>query len=99
MFRQEVEMVLKSCAGDFDVVGGVGEVGEDSRVVALYVVGIDAVILDAAIFLNIDLVSVPIGCGSITLVFGVVQSIDPEIVVISFVVGVDAWREVDVVFE
>ena len=97
--RQQVEVVLESSSGDFDVVRGVVEVGDDDGVVAFLVVGVDTVVENAAIFLNGYFVAEPVGEGAIALVFGNVEGIDPEIVVFGFVVGEFTWGVVDVVFE
>ena len=67
---QQVQVVLESCAGDLDVVGAAVEVGEDGGVVAFMLLGIDAVVEDAAVFLYGQLVSIPIGAGTVALVLG-----------------------------
>ena len=96
---EQVEVLLESGAGHFEVVGAVVEVGEDDGVVAFELVVIDAVEDDAAVFLHFQFVAEPVGLGAVTLVFGGVEEIDPDVVVVGFAVSVDAGGVVGVVFE
>ena len=69
ILRKEVEIVLKSGTGDFDVIGGVAQVGKDRTVVAFMLLGIDAIVKDAAVFLHFQFVPEPVRISSVTLVF------------------------------
>ena len=91
--------MLEPGSRDFNVISGVTEVGEDDRVVAFLVVGVDAIIEDTSVFLDGDFVAEPVGEGTVALVFGNVEGVDPEIVVFGFVVGEFTRGVVDVVFE
>lgn len=51
----------KACPRYFDVVGGVGEVGEDGAVVGFQMIDVDAVVANAAVFLDIDFIAEPVG--------------------------------------
>lgn len=97
--RQQVKIVLEPGSRDFNVISGVTEVGEDDRVVAFLVVGVDAIIEDTSVFLDGDFVAEPVSEGTIALVFGDVEGIDPEIVIFGLVVGEFTRGVVDVVFE
>ena len=61
--------------------------------------GIDAVIDDAAVFLDVDFVTKPVGESAIAMVFCGVKCIYPNVVVFGFTVGEYAGGVVDVVFE
>ena len=67
---KKVKMVLEARSGGDYVIGGVAEVGEDDRVVAFLMGGIDTVIADAAILLNVNLIAKPVGEGTVAMVFG-----------------------------
>ena len=79
---KKVKMVLEARSGGDYVIGGVAEVGEDGRVVAFLMGGIDTVIADAAVLLNVNLIAKPVGEGTVAMVFGGIKGVDPEIVVL-----------------
>ena len=70
ILRKKVEMVLESGARDFGVIGDVVQVGDDGAIVAFKLLGIDAVVKDAAVLLHFQFVAEPVCAGSVTLVFG-----------------------------
>ena len=61
--------------------------------------GINAVDPDAAVFLDINFIAVPVGEGSVPLVLGGIQKVYPDIVVVSFIVGIDSGGNAVVEFE
>ena len=96
---KQVEIVVESCARHLNEVIGVGKVGKDDGVVAFDLVGVYAVVADAAVFLDIEFVAEPIGDGAITVVLGGIEKIHPAVVVIGHIIGVDAGGVVVVVFK
>lgn len=88
--------MLQPKASGFDEGVGVAQVGWDNRVVAFGVGGIVLIVDDTSVLLHVKFVAIIVGHYGITLRFGEIMRVDPEIVVERPVVLEHAWRQIRV---